>query len=137
MEKNGIQPAQHLLADLQGRPDLLRTKGSPDRRASQLAPHPKRGVARAPQSDPGPRGPYAGVRAMRTTLLIAAALLVLANPVQAAPGPDAVVACLMGQCAMALRKNHDHWSKLDAFEATEAAQRYAAKRCKGSGIGEG
>jgi hypothetical protein len=74
---------------------------------------------------------------MRTTLLIAAALLVLANPVQAAPGPDAVVACMIGQVAMALRKNHDHWSKLDAFEATEAAQRYAAKRCKGSGIGEG
>ena len=76
---------------------------------------------------------------MIRSLIIGAALLALAVPAQAAqptPAEDAVVACLIGQAAVALRKNYGRWSKLDANAMTDAAQASIGKRCKGPNISE-
>jgi hypothetical protein len=68
----------------------------------------------------------------RTAIAILVALITTAKAEAASSQrEDVVVAGFIGQAAVALHKQIKQHGKMDATAATEAAQAYASKRCKG------
>jgi hypothetical protein len=73
----------------------------------------------------------------RLIIVLLAATAAFTTPATATSSPreDALVACLIGQASVYLHKQVGR--KMSADAATEAAQAYAAKRCKGELPSEG